>query len=72
MAKQDQIDHLVRMSLMFDRLREMGMIGGGGILSNKVACRRNSWIRSQQKELGIDSKELSRLKIEAIENGEIH
>lgn len=72
MSKQDHIDELVRRSLMFDRLREMGMIGGGGILSNKEACRRNFWIRSKQKELGIDSRELSRLKAEAIENGEIH
>lgn len=72
MSKQDQIDELVRRSLMYDRLKEMGMIGSGGILSNKEACRRNSWIRNKQKELGVDSRELNRLKIEAAEKGEIH
>lgn len=72
MAKDDLIDDLVRKSLWFDRLRAMGMIGGGGRLSNTEACRRNSWIRTRMKELGVDAKELARLKAVAISEGELY
>lgn len=70
MAKQDHIDELVRLSLWFDRLMDMGMIGGGGRLANSEACRRNSDIRRKQKDLGISSKELYHLKEEAKLNGD--
>lgn len=72
MARQDLIDDLVRKALFFDRLREMGMIGSSGKLANAEACRRNSWIRTRMKELGVDSKELHSLKQIAISEGELY
>lgn len=72
MSKQDHIDDLVRKALFFDRLMAMGMIGPSGRKANSEACRRNAWIRSKQKELGITSAQLQVLKDEAIKNGEIH
>lgn len=72
MAIQDHIDELVRRALLFDRLKTMGMIGSAGRYANAEACRRNSWIRTKQKELGISSKELEILKGDAIKNGEFH
>lgn len=72
MSKQDHIDDLVRRALFFDRLMAMGMIGSSGRKANSEACRRNSWIRSKQKELGITSTQLKILKDEAIKNGELH
>lgn len=72
MSKQDHIDDLVRKALFFDRLMAMGMIGPSGSKANSEACRRNAWIRSKQKELGITSAQLQVLKDEAIKNGEIH
>lgn len=71
MSKQDHIDDLVRKALIFDRLVAMGMIGSSGKKANSEACRRNSWIRSKQKELGITSNQLRILKDEAKKNGEL-
>lgn len=69
MAFDDHVEELVRRSLWFDRLHDMGMIGVSGKLANAEACRRNAWIRNKQKELGITSNQLRILKEDFMAKG---
>ena len=70
MSTQDRIDELVRQSLWYDRLYEMGMIGPQGRKATSEASRRNSVIRNSQKALGITKSQLRILKEEAVKKGD--
>ena len=68
MALEDRIYDLVRQSLIFDHLMEMGLLSGGKA-SQREACRRNAHIVSLKKSLNISSKELHHLKAIELANG---